>query len=145
MGKSVLSNKMQIAVMLIASTLAVLQGCNTQQVNVLQGISVVPGQTLAVGTPINLVLNGNGTCQSVNVDWGDGDTEVYSHISFPITLTGDDASSVALRTLTHTFTGWGGGKTITVTASSGCIGQANVRFSITPLSKIIGWGQPGPA
>jgi hypothetical protein len=151
MGKSVLSNKMQIAVMLIASTLAVLQACNPQpiNVNVLQGISLAPGQTLTLNTPLKFVLNGVGTCTNINIDWGDGDTDPAYYYGIggipPIDLAGTDPSAVASRTLTHTFTGWGGGKTVTVEGNSGCIGKVNLRFDVPPIQKNLAWAQPGPA
>ncbi|HEY3097870.1 MAG TPA: hypothetical protein VGL14_03125, partial [Methylomirabilota bacterium] len=52
-------------------------------------------------------------------------------------------SNVESRTLTHVYTGWGGGKTVTVEAASGCEGKARVRFSASPLSRRIGFNQPG--
>ena len=41
------------------------------------------------------------------------------------------------------FTGWGGGKTVTVVAASGCEGKANLRFNAPPASRRVGFAQPG--
>jgi hypothetical protein len=131
--------------------LAVLPACNPQQtnVNVLQGISLAPGQTLALDTPITFILSGIGNCAAVRVDWGDGNDTVHT-VHPTIDLSGSDANAVASRTLTHTFTGWGGGKTVTVdgTMENGfvnCLGRVNLRFEVPPLEIQIGWAQPGPA
>jgi hypothetical protein len=52
-------------------------------------------------------------------------------------------SNVESRTLTHVFTAWGGGKTVTVEAVSGCEGKVNVRFNAPPVSRRFGLTQPG--
>jgi hypothetical protein len=52
-------------------------------------------------------------------------------------------SNVESRSLWHTYTGWGGGKTVTVTAVSGCEGKANLRFDAPPVSRRLGFSQPG--
>jgi hypothetical protein len=142
------SSRMSLAFMLLVLAVAVLQACSPQQVNVLQGISLVPGQTLALDMPLNFILNGVGKCNSINIDWGDGDTDpayYYGIGGIPIDLSGIDSYAITTRTLTHTFTGWGGGKTVTVEGNNGCIGKVNVRFNVPPFEKQIGWGQPGPA
>jgi hypothetical protein len=127
-------------------TVILMQGCN-QEPNILKGISLEPGQTIALDTPLKFILNGSGRCQTLNLDWGDGTTEQnysYGTGGFAIDLSGSDASAVASRTLTKTFTGWAGGKTVTVQAASGCEGSARTRFTIEPAVYKLGFAQPGP-
>jgi hypothetical protein len=113
------------------------------QFNVLQSIALAPGQSPAVGAPVSFVFSGVGHCGLVNIDWGDGRTEQFcgsSGSNCPFDLTGPESQ----RTVTHTFTGWGGGKTVSASpAGSSCIGQVRVRFNMTPSVKSIAFAQPG--
>ncbi|HET7144256.1 MAG TPA: hypothetical protein VFI68_09575 [Anaerolineales bacterium] len=149
MERMFFSCRLRLTATLFILILAVIQGCNPQpvNVNVLQGINLVPGQTLTLGTPIQFILNGVGICNSVKADWGDGNIDplINGGPGVPVDLAGTDPSAVATRTLTHTFTGWGGGKTVTVEGNYNCIGKVNLRFEIPPLKKNLGWAQPGPA
>jgi len=47
-------------------------------------------------------------------------------------------------TLEHTYTGWQGGKTVTVTAKQGCEGRVNTRFVTTPAVFDLAFARPGP-
>jgi len=120
---------------------AALVGCKggttTVPINLLQSIALAPGQTAALGTPLRFVLGGVGQCGTVRIDWGDGFTEPFGSGGFgiPIDLTGAESQ----RTVTHTFGGWRGGKTVTVTATSGCEGTARLRFHTVPAAFEIGW------
>jgi hypothetical protein len=110
-----------LTVFVLSATAILLQACRT-----LQGVSLAPGQTLTSQTPVlnmrlNFIFSGTGTCDAVNIDWGDGQTETRR-------LQGVDLSGpVAARTVTHSFTGWTGGKTVTVEATGGCEGRVNTR------------------
>src|SRR5688572_30498761 len=145
------SSRAWFASVLLALAVAVLPACNPQPVvvNALQSISLAPGQTLALDTPLNFILSGTGTCNAVSIDWGDGRTDPnYGSPGNPIDLSGSDPGAVASRTLTHTFTGWGGGKTVTVDGTVQgfvqCFGRVNLRFDVPPLQQTIGWNTATP-
>ena len=140
--------RLPFRVLLIAMVLAVVQACTPAEtnINVLQGISLEPTQTLALNKPLKLILNGVGSCTTLLVDWGDGNIDqTYTFFGGPIDLSGSDPNAVSSRTLSHTFTGWGGGKTVTVEGKIGCIGKTNVRFNVPPLELEIGWNASAPA
>jgi hypothetical protein len=135
-------SRLRFTVTLLILVMAVGQACTPEQtnINVLQGISVEPTQTLALDTPLKFILNGAGSCTTIDIDWGDGNIEqTYTYFGGPVDLSGSDPNAVSSRTLTHTFTGWGGGKTVTVEGKIGCIGKVNVRFNVPPFEKTIGW------
>ena len=119
-----------------------LQGCRDPvEVNLIQSVSLEPGQTLTLNTPIRFIVGGVGSCDSFKVDWGEGRVDsVLIPGNSPIRLADNDLLS---RTVTHTFTGWGGGKTVTVEGNN-CGGKVAARFDIPPASKTIPWAQPGP-
>jgi len=80
-----------------------------------------------------VVVTGLGTCTKLRIDWGDGTT--------------DDATNVNLYTnprYGHTFTGWGGGKTVTAIGIDGCLGRVNTRFKVQPEVFTLAYAQPGP-
>ncbi|MEO8681900.1 MAG: hypothetical protein ABI665_22830 [Vicinamibacterales bacterium] len=122
-----------------------LQGCNSGD-SFLQGIDLEPGQTLALDTPIKFVLRGTGTCLAVTIDWGDGGLpETYTYPN-GIRLSGTTASDIATRTVPHSFSGWGGGKTVTAEAARGCkSAKVNLRFNVPPFERQIALAQPGTA
>ncbi len=120
----------------LAFTLPVLNGCN-----VLQGIRASE-PPLQVGHTERFLLEGTETCTSVDVDWGDGSVE-NGVIPLPGNRIELDTSFIETRTLVHTYAGWGGGKTVTVTGN-GCEGTIRGRFQSSPASKSIGWAQPAP-
>jgi hypothetical protein len=125
----------QITSAALALASLVSTGCN-QTPNLLRGVSLVPGQTLALDKPIQVQFDGTGVCR-IDVDWGDGDTVTGRAISF----------SNITRTLEHTYSGWRGGKTVTVSVNSSntaCLGDpVRTRFTIAPAVKSIGLAQPG--
>jgi hypothetical protein len=55
-----------------------------------------------------------------------------------------DTTNMETRYLRHAYTGWGGGKTVTV-QGVGCEGTVRGRFQATPSTLQIGWAQPAPA
>jgi hypothetical protein len=122
-----------------------LAGCNGRcdgQINTLQSVSLGLGESAGLNKQLRFVLGGTGTCERVNVDWGDGITE-SGVVPVPGQRIEFSSSNVESRTLTHTFTGWGGGKTVTVVAASGCEGKVTLRFNAPPVSRRVGFMQPG--
>ena len=121
--------------------LPALYGCNG--VNLLQGIRLSSTSSITLGVRQTFVLEGKGTCGSVDVDWGDGtiETSVVPVTGQRIEL---ETSNIETRYLLHTYTGWGGGKTITV-KGNGCEGTIRGRFNADPSTRTIGWAQPAPA
>jgi len=125
-----------IAFLLVAATLS---GCPGGKSNVIQSISLAPGQTLALGTPLNFLIKGTGAGYLI-IDWGDGTTEEkYVDLTAP-------------SLIPHTFTVWKGGKTVTAIGKpggtlgySGTVGRASTRFTIPPGFISVGFGQPGNA
>jgi hypothetical protein len=112
--------------------------CCNRKVNLVQGISLVPGQTIALNNALQFTISGLGTCQELRIDWGDGSmTDTSTAVGSPVDLT-------ARPTFSHTFIGWRGGKTVTAIGISGCEGRVNTRFTIEPSVHSIGFNQPGP-
>ena len=66
----------RLSLLLMAATVL---GC-PPKVNLLQAIDLVPGQTLALGTALNFIPSGLGTCGSLHVDWGDGTTADFTTV-----------------------------------------------------------------
>jgi len=129
---------------------AALQGCNGVpiQVNLIESVEQEVGQSPALNLQLLFKVNGVGKCSRIEMDWGDG---VKENI-FP-GLVGDwdcstytDASGQARFqcTVTHVFTGWGGGKTVTAIAKEGCEGRVHTRFKVAPLSYGLAMARPGP-
>jgi hypothetical protein len=114
---------------LLAVLTIVLCGC-PGTVNLIQSIALAPGQTPALNSQVDLILTGLGKCVDLAVDWADGTAL-------------DHSSNVALSIhhLTHTYSGWPGGKTVTVQAVTGCEGTARTRFMITPSTLSLGWNR----
>lgn len=113
---------------------ALLQGCTPGgRANIIQSIEL---NTLppALGQPTTFILRGAGLCRAT-IDWGENTGKDYAAF---------DLSSGS-TTVTHTFTGWGGGKTVSVTADTTerCIGSDTIRFTINPAITTIAFGQPG--
>jgi len=114
---------------LLLALVIVLCGC-PGTTNLIQSIALAPGQTPALNTQVDLILSGLGSCRDLAVDWGEGSP--LDHSTF-VTLQGHH--------LTHTYTGWPGGKTVTVQAVTGCEGTARTRFKIEPSLQQIGWNR----
>lgn len=130
--------------------LTALQGCTgvPVQVNLIESVALAPGQSPALGSPVTVQVKGSGHCVRYEVDWGDGASDSVPAGSSPSCATQTDASGVQRFTCntTHTYSGWGGGKTVTVftNSSSGCEGRAMLRFSVPPPSFAVGFNRPGP-
>jgi hypothetical protein len=133
---------------------AALQGCGVQ-VNLLRSIELVTGQNKAVGTPIGFVVTGSGTCEHIGIDWGDGSTmdldTARNTSSWSCHVDTDASGAKSFRCyVEHTF-GWEGGKTVTATATRGCVGpdgrtgsRVNTRFLTSPAIFLLGFRRPGP-
>jgi hypothetical protein len=131
---------------LVPATL-LLQGCPGGQpggtANIIQSIEIDQNFLLSVGVPslgtaIPFIIRGAGGCPA-KVNWGDGSTEEPF-----LNLSG------GADTVTHTFTGWSGGKTVSVVGrppvSPDCIGGDTVRFNIPPTTLSFGLSaEGGPA
>lgn len=139
------SGKKWFGVVFLVIDLSALNGCSTVNgtVNILQGIRLGDSaSSITLGPRQLFVLEGRGTCESVNVDWGDGTIEPgvgpgpERRIEF-------ETSNIETRYLHHVYSGWGGGKTVTV-EGVGCEGKVRGRFNADPREKRIGWAQPAP-
>jgi hypothetical protein len=102
--------------------------CCKGQVGVIQSIALAPGQTPALFQPISFNVQGVGSCSDLTIEWGD--SSPLEHWTNR-TLGGFNAK--------HTYSDWPGGKTVTVRAVSGCVGNARTRFKIEPSTLQIGW------
>ena len=105
----------------------ILCGC----ANIIQSVDLAPGQTPDITSNVDFVVRGSGTCDLV-LDWGDGSKDVV-----------DDAALANNPHFLHTFRGWRGGKTVTVTPVSpnDCKGMARTRFVTTPAEAMLGWAR----
>src|SRR5690348_3355877 len=140
MSKSRLFSVNWCTVALFMLAMPALNGCNG--VNVLQGIRLGAGETPALGQR-RFVLEGKGSCQSVDVDWGDGTTEL-GVVPVPGQRIELETSNLETRYLFHTFAGWGGGKTVTA-KGVGCEGKVQLRFEAAPRTLKLGWKARAPS
>jgi hypothetical protein len=127
----------------LMAALALVGSCNPVTVNLLQGVSLAEGSGVLVGVRKMFVLEGKGTCQSVTVDWGDG-TRQANFVPVAGRRIEFETSASETRTLSHTWSGWGGGKTVTV-EGHGCEGKVRIRFNASPSQKRLGWNATAPA
>jgi hypothetical protein len=100
--------------------------------NVIQSVGLAPGQSPTMDQPIAIVVSGTGTCSALSVNWGDsGDTwERFTNVDL-----------TAGQRLSHTYTGWAGGRTVWVAAESQCTGTAQARFTTEPEMRSFGWAR----
>ncbi len=104
--------------------------------HLVQGVALAPNQTPMVGTAVNLEVSGYGGGCYVDIDWGDGEP-----VSQGVWV--NLVPNPSQRTISHTYTGWGGGKIVTVTATQNCDGKVNTRFTMAPAVFQLGFNQPG--
>jgi hypothetical protein len=95
----------------------VLCGCNTG--GVIQSVALAPGQTPTLGQPVDVIISGSGVCTILQVNWGD-DGNIFTDYN--------NLDLGAGAHITHTYTGWPGGRTVTVKAQYQCDGSARMRF-----------------
>src|ERR1700704_3031356 len=93
---------------------AVLPACGSGpvQVNLIKNVELGLGQYPALGTPLTFHVNGSGTCSGIVIDWGDGNTEVTGSCADNSNASGT-GEKLFQCDVTHTYSGWGGGKTVT--------------------------------
>lgn len=133
--------------LLVVPFVASLQGCGDVP-NRIESIGLAPGQTPALDTPLTVEVRGSGTCTNMTVDWGDGNREDFQAVTFggspECQFDTDSAGRQRFQcNVRHTFTGWGGGKTVTAIAKARCDGRVNTRFVIEPSVYILAFARPG--
>lgn len=107
----------------------VLCGCAG---GIIQSVALAPAQTPDIDKPVDIIVGGSGTCGRLSVNWGDhGQT---SEDFYNVDLT-------AQKHLTHTYSGWRGGKTVNVKGQYKCDGTAVTRFITTPDKMTFGWAR----
>jgi len=106
-----------------------LGGCAN---GVIKSVELGAGEQPAVNKRLNIIISGSGTCGGVNVNWGDaGNTwDTFTNVDLE-----------ARNVISHTYTGWTGGKTITVEPQAQCSGTARMRFTTTPSTMSFGWAR----
>jgi hypothetical protein len=106
-----------------------LGGCAS---GVIQSVELGAGEQPAVNKRLNIIIGGTGTCGALNVNWGDaGNTwDTFTNVDLE-----------ARDVISHTYTGWRGGKTITVEPQARCSGTAQMRFTTTPSTMSFGWAR----
>jgi hypothetical protein len=127
----------RVALLIVAA----LQGCNGVQVNLLESVEPAVGQSPALDHQLMFHVNGSGTCGRIAIDWGDGATEETTNCRDNTDASGRKQFQC---NVTHVFSGWGGGKTVTATAKAGCEGRVNTRFVINPSVNKFALNRPGP-
>jgi hypothetical protein len=129
---------------------AALAGCNSvpTQVNLLKSVELAPAQTPALDTRLAFLVKGSGACGKVTIDWGDDSstTDVFGGAQSTDCVPDTDPAGVKgfKCNASHVYSGWGGGKTVTATAVSGCEGRVNLRFVIEPSIYHLPLSRPGP-
>jgi hypothetical protein len=114
----------------------VVGGCN----NTIQNVKVYSGnenatEPFTLGQTIYAVASGVGTCKKIRINWGDGTTvDEYSNVDLVSHST----------SYPHDYSGWGGGKTVTVEAVDGCVGFVSTKFVVAPAVYRLAYAQPGP-
>lgn len=109
---------------LSASFLAAgLLGCSGPAI---QGIT---GQGGTLGGVTNFVLTGTGVCGMVQLDFGDG----TSPVQVP------DYDFANPKTISHTYTGWAGRKTVKAGSIQNCVGSPEIIFVVKPIKFSVGY------
>ena len=88
-----------VPVVALMLAMPALNGCNG--VNLLQGIRLTQTSSITLGVRQTFVLEGKGTCQSVDVDWGDGSIET-GVVPVPGQRIELETSNIETRYLLHT-------------------------------------------
>jgi hypothetical protein len=129
----------------------VIQGCDGSNPppprNVISSVEIVPSQNEALGVPLAFVVKGWGTCGRFAIDWGDGSTDNVVPAQRTSCVVNPDPAEPKPHfrcSIEHTYTGWQGGKTVTVTAQQGCEGSVKTRFATDPPVYALALGRPGP-
>jgi len=146
MNKKTLRFRKTLSALLLVS---ILLGCRSQRVhvNLIKSVELSLNNTHpTLGLPFTVHVNGSGTCSGILIDWGDGATDVTGTCADNSNASGT-GEKLFQCDVTHTYSGWGGGKTVTAMVKNGtttCEGRAMLRFTVTPLTTHIGFVRPGP-
>lgn len=106
----------------------VLCGCDTE--GVIRSVALAPGQTPMLDQPVDVIVSGSGMCTILDVNWGDEGSLSHTYNNLDLS---------AGAHLTHTYSGWPGGKTVTVKAQYQCTGSAQTRFATQPETVSLAW------
>jgi len=109
---------------------AVLTGCGAPA---LSSISKSFSSSLSIGHPTSFDVKGVGVCSQMQVNFGDGTP--------PQNLTNVDFNGTP--TITHTYTGWGGPKTIKAEGITNCVGTVSTQVNLLPVFKVFGIAMNG--
>jgi hypothetical protein len=129
---STVTSRSFLAGMKLLILAVLLIGCGTPggaQINLIQGVTAVQ-PIPAINTPVGVVVNGSGKCREMEINWGDGSRNTAQGVDLSLS-----------PTYTHTYVGWGGGKTVTVAGKIGCEGTVNTRFTMEPIVYSLGFNQ----
>ncbi len=123
------------------------QGCNScdsvQPRDVINSVEIVPAQNQARGVPLAFQVKGSGSCGRFVVDWGDGSTT--NVVTAQTTSCSVAANPARFQcSVEHSYTGWEGGKTVTVTGQGSCEGRVKTRFATNPAVYALALARPGP-
>lgn len=131
---------------------AVLPACGSKpQVNLIKSVELGLGQYPALGMALTFHVNGSGSCKGILIDWGDGATETTGSCADNSVASGS-GEKLFQCDVTHLYSGWGGGKTVTAMVAKDtrgnqittCEGRASLRFTVSPSTTAIGFVRPGP-
>lgn len=130
-----------------------LLSCGGQpaQVNLIKSVELsLNNPSPSLNNPFTVHVNGSGACSGILIDWGDGQTEFTGTCADNSSASGT-GEKLFQCTATHTYSGWGGGKTVTAMVGRNtqgvrttCEGRANLRFTTQPATIQIGFARPGP-
>jgi hypothetical protein len=121
--------KQSILALPLVSLPLVLCSCSE---GVIQSVALAPGQTPALDQQVEVIIGGSGKCTTLGVNWGDngGQFESFSN-----------ADLTAGVHATHTYSGWPGGRTVSVKPQSQCTGSAQTHFVTKPETVSLAWAR----
>ncbi|HLF48280.1 MAG TPA: hypothetical protein VJA45_02810 [Methylomirabilota bacterium] len=124
-----------VVLVLVVVVALVLQGCFGRVQYIAPSTFNAP-----LRQPVTFEVWGVDTCTTLSVDFGDGGQPVpFSNVNF--------GASGAARPfpVTHTYSYWGGLKTLTAEGVTNCTGKAQAKVSVLPDVFTLGFGQPVPS
>jgi hypothetical protein len=121
--------KQSILALPLVSLPLVLCACTE---GVIQSVALAPGQTPALDQQVEVIVTGSGTCGTFGVNWGDNGGVFESHNNVDLSA-GFHA--------THTYSGWPGGRTVSIKPQSQCTGSAQTHFVTKPETISLGWNR----
>jgi hypothetical protein len=120
--------KKHLPVVLVALSLPACNGVSVGVVREVKPFFPANQTTVTLNSVQEFTVSGTGTCGSLRLDWGDG--------------TRTDSASIDLSSnprISHVFSGWAGGKTVTAEGRQDCTGRVNTRFTIAPPVYTLGY------